>query len=131
SCPRRSSAPRAGCDPRWTRRRGSCPAHRRSPGRRCACPNETPTSADAHRPCGAAGSAGECADAAADPCCRSLLLLAFFAADGLTFELHAFALIRLRRTPCPDFGANLADQPLVHAFHLDRGRLFAGDLDAL
>src|SRR5262249_16731896 len=59
------------------------------------------------------------------------LLLPFLPPDLLGGVANALALVRLRPAECADLSRHLADQPLVHAFHLDRGWTLAGDLDPL
>src|ERR1700729_499899 len=58
------------------------------------------------------------------------LLLSFLAADLLVGVADALALVGLRPAETADFRCDLTDQPLVHAFHPDRRRALAGDLDA-
>src|SRR5580700_10941953 len=60
-----------------------------------------------------------------------LLLLAFLAPDLLVAVAHALALVGFGRAERADLRRDLADQALVHAFHLDRGRPLTGDFDAL
>src|SRR5215470_8849843 len=59
------------------------------------------------------------------------LLLPFLPPDLLVGVADALALVRLRPTEPADLRRYLADQALVHAFHLDRRRALAGDLDAV
>src|SRR5690349_4523356 len=102
------------------RRQRFCRSRRRSPGHRCACPNDAPRGADARRH--ANGARCDCADGASrkakDP--WSLLLLPFLTEDVLAVVLDALALVRLGLTPAADLGGQLADLLLVGARNLDR-----------
>ena len=57
--------------------------------------------------------------------------LAFLAADALTHNTHALALVRLRRVEGADIGGDGSHELLVGAFDLQLGLIGDGDLDAL
>src|SRR5579863_3471930 len=56
------------------------------------------------------------------------LLLPFLPPDLLGRVADTLALVGLRTTELADLRRDLADQALVHTFHLDRRRTLAGDL---
>src|SRR3569623_940432 len=117
--------------PRSRPKRRWCRSRRRSPGHRCACPNDAPTGEPGCRP--AREARCDCGDAAIrtekDP--RSLLLLPFLAEDILAVVLDALALVRLGLAPAANLGGELADLLLVRPRNLDRGVVRGRDRQAL